>query len=596
MAACYSSGATAPLHGLANAMLGESSFAAKSSTFSSAPSKSASNGLHSRYQQHPSTLAPHLRHGAHHHNHQLHPLSPVIRSPPIPAAHPLDSFEQAWSQTAQQHHPAPADLIDPSEGYHQFAQLQHHHHYRHAPFEQAHPHRPFQLAPSPSEQHNHQNDPLLQGTFDKAWQQHTAAVSETMAITPAAHVQSATAGQNQAHPFQPATLPVTAANNTTLLSDFHNFVYQPEITPATLTASDGGSRHDTQEEASLDRAWSHATTASSWAEELQQQQQQQQQEDTNSEDEFSQDWSNEAFTAAYIAANQAHFDQIQARDDEREQRRLEVQERENQQKRRTGHGHLAPAIHTRDCTCTGQASSMAALGGPADQDEQHLLLYKEFMRFNKDPTSPSLLASTEDYRHGQGCHHGHHHQGKQQSSTWASEFTSTFTTSDTPIRHADGFESMTTDIEDAAMLYHPAARSRDDPRDPTESQPTAPPALLPHDGESDAWAREFASSSTQSSVIDSSSLHSSAQSQQRAPEWHRYLGEWNWQAMFAKPTHATNMTHPDSANDHVHTMGELRDAKGSEELALEHQRLQAVALSRLAALFGHLSMQTGGSK
>ncbi|KAG0268382.1 hypothetical protein DFQ27_006876 [Actinomortierella ambigua] len=499
----------------------------------------------------------------------------MIRSPPFPAANTFDSFEQAWSQHPQLPHPAPGDLIDPSEGYRRFAQL---HHHRQPHFEQAYP--TFHFTPSPSKQHNNHGH---QDTFDKAWQQCAAAASETMAITPAAHVQPLTAGQTQAlHPFRPATIPTTAADGSTLLTDFQTFIYQPETTPATLIAPGGESSHGTQGEASLEQAWGQAiaTTAndaSSWAQEMQQQEQH-----TDSEDEFSQDWSNEAFTTAYIAANRAHFDQIQARDDEREQRRLEIQEREKQLKRRTC--PLVTTRHPSDCNCTGQASSMATPGGPADQDEQHLLLYKEFMRFNKDPNSASLLSNT-------GGHHNHDHHHQGQAATWASEFAAaaaTLGTSISPIRHTDGFESMAADLDEAAMLYHPAAKSRVTPQDLANNQQAVLPEPMPPSGSGDAWVHEFASPSTHISSMDSS--HSpSSQTQQRAPEWHRYLGEWDWQSMFGKATAPlTTAT--------THASGELRHAKDPQSLVLEHQRLQAVALSRLAALFGHLSMQTGGSK
>ncbi|KAG0227261.1 hypothetical protein BGW41_003869 [Actinomortierella wolfii] len=580
MAACYSSGATAPLHGLANAMLGESSFAAKSSTFSPAHTKSAANSLHSHHHhQHSSasSLPPSVRHSIHQHNQLLQPLSPIIRSQPpsFSAARHQDSFEQAWSQHAQQHHPTPADLVDPSAEYYHFAQLHGHHQPFHA---QAPP--AVHFSPSPIAQHHHNHRP--QDDFDQMWQQHSAP-SETTAITPASHVQPTTQ-QTQTQPPARAT---TAVDSSTLLEDFQRFVYQPKVSPTTLSAPNN--EHLSQKDTILEEAWntsSHATatattdaSASSWAEELNQQ-------EDDSEDEFSQEWSNEAFTAAYIAANKAEFDRIQAIGDERERRRLENQEQQKEQRRQAGIPIIATVGDPSSCTCTGQASHMASTRSsePADQDDQHLLLYKEFMRFNKDPNSASLL-NTENHAHPQ-----HHHHQQLQPTTWESEFAQTTTTCPptqgtiTPIRHADGFESMTTDLYEAAMLYHTAARTKSDQRDHTDEQEAKSLS-------DDAWANEFASMHLSQSPL---SLRD-----QRASAWHRYHGEWDWQSMFGKVGTTQQqqlLAQYGESVDKVHNSGELRHMKSPDEQALEHQRLQAVALSRLAALFGHLSMQTDGSK
>lgn len=278
-------------------------------------------------------------------------------------------------------------------------------------------------------------------------------------------------------------------------------------------------------------------------------------DDEEDEDEFREEWSNDHFTQAYINSHQQQFRKIEEQEDLKEARLAEERERQ----RVVSGGPPRSAWMMAGSTVSASSSTAPAampttseqyrLRVPGLQEPYSLHLQEqisvdEFLQFRHDesPNGPSSMQPMLEPQH------------QQQLK---------------PIKAEDRFLSLVSDLRLAEQIYYPGASSATlTGQESTPSEQHSHVAKISSAG-GGAWAQEFTHD------------HRHQQNQQQQ----RHLGaEWNWEKLFGKdPRKALQLATEAS-------MASTSMAGGSTSEMTEHERLKTVALARLQALFGHLSL------
>ncbi|KAF9429139.1 hypothetical protein BGZ76_001752, partial [Entomortierella beljakovae] len=253
--------------------------------------------------------------------------------------------------------------------------------------------------------------------------------------------------------------------------------------------------------------------------------------DDEDEDEFREEWSNENFTQTYINNHQLKFQEIEEQDRLKEARLEE--ERERQRQASGGPPRNAWMMAGTISTNT-ETSGTSAFGS------------KRLKVPGLDSFDPPSEQQSSAFCVSEFMNFDYHGNTQPQSVH----------SNPNPIRSDDRFLPFVSDLHTAEQIYYPGATSATNPEqlDVDHNTPTT----------SSAWAQEFAT-----------------EDQQRK-QMKKFLGaEWNWEKLFGKdprkqtsPMLATN----ESESDNI---GKIVD---------ENDRLRTVALARLQALFGHLSL------
>ncbi|KAK3821950.1 MAG: hypothetical protein J3R72DRAFT_459382 [Linnemannia gamsii] len=279
-------------------------------------------------------------------------------------------------------------------------------------------------------------------------------------------------------------------------------------------------------------------------------------DDDDDEDEFREEWNNDHFTQAYINTHQSQFQQIEEQDRIKEARLAEERERQ----RATSGG---PPRSSYSWMMTGVPSPSTAM----------------------DAAIAGVTSNTAGPRRlrvpGLDPENNHFQQGSSNIGFSISEFvtfnhgnSTTATIGSTPmavakpIRAEDRFLSLVNDLHIAEQTYYPPASSTTLPAD--QNMDLDRPAYQPVTAvtTNNAWANEFATTTS---------------AQQQHQTLKRFLGaEWNWEKLFGKDPRKPL----DSSSSILATVAAVSAAATIDE----NERLKAVALARLQAVFKHLSL------
>ncbi|KAF9571038.1 hypothetical protein EC968_001072 [Mortierella alpina] len=292
---------------------------------------------------------------------------------------------------------------------------------------------------------------------------------------------------------------------------------------------------------------------SSWAQKMTQGQSEE--DDEEDEDEFREEWSNDHFTQAYINSHQQQFRKIEEQEDLKEARLAEERERQRVVSGGPPRSAWMMAGSTVSASNTIPASSVMPVTSRQDQlrvpgfqepvreDSQEQISVDEFLQFQhtKSPNVSSCIPPMLELQH------------QQQLK---------------PIKAEDRFLSLVSDLRLAEQIYYPGASSAT----LTEQEPTASQqhfnVTTPGCG---AWAQEF--------------THKHRHQQNQQQQHQRHLGaEWNWEKLFGKDPRKALQLATEASKASAAMAG------GPTSELTEHERLKAVALARLQALFGHLSL------
>ncbi|KAG0291958.1 hypothetical protein BGZ96_004664 [Linnemannia gamsii] len=304
-------------------------------------------------------------------------------------------------------------------------------------------------------------------------------------------------------------------------------------------------------------------------------------EEEDEEDEFREEWNNDHFTQAYINTHQSQFRQIEEQDRLKEARLAEERERQRVHSGgppRSSHSWMmtgVPSPSTAMDTAAAIAGGRRRQQGPGLEPEDSLyrdshpghssyFSIDEFETFNYTPTTmDSTPYSQHYYPHQQ-------HQEQQQVASVK------------PIRAEDRFLSLVNDLHLAEQTYYPPASSATLPSEDnldldlhlTTSAAAAhhsTPATVPTIS---AWAQEF--------TFDNQQQRTHA-----APK--KFLGaEWNWEKTFGKDPRKQLDSTINTATTTA-TAAAAAGATGATAID-ENERLKAVALARLQAVFKHLTL------
>ncbi|KAG0307115.1 hypothetical protein BGZ98_000997 [Dissophora globulifera] len=353
------------------------------------------------------------------------------------------------------------------------------------------------------------------------------------------HQQSA-AG-DYLHPVQTTLSGIAATSRSDLsVSEFESFRGQP-------ASNDPGS---TLKE--------HNTWAQEWSRDTQD-------ETEDDDDEFREEWNNDHFTQAYINSHQSQFRAIEEQDRIKEARLEEERERRRQA---SGGPPRSAWMMAGSATTTATenihqtqtvSDALSAMGPrrlrvpgvdsfdepslPMSAQQGSLFSVDEFMEFNL-----------------------------QQTPEWSTRFQNQPTPK--PVRADDRFMSLVSDLHLAEQIFYPGASSATLPElSDHQGHLSAPAAAIIQEQQGNfhqesGWANEFAVGNDQQTR------------QQR-----QYIGaEWSWERLFGKNPRKQLLLATEAS-----TAAASAAAARGEELD-EGARLKAVALSRLQALFGHLSL------
>ncbi|KAF9169553.1 hypothetical protein BGX21_010142 [Mortierella sp. AD011] len=475
MAECYSS-AGAPLNALANQLLGESSFSAKSSLFRSGQQQQQYQHQQQQLQQH------HPQH-----LHQRQGLFPrYVPQQQKSGIDTIDSFEQAWASSSH-------------------SAFNHHHHHH-----QQQQQIPTSNFAAPEQYHQFQPQRHIPDLdLISAWDQ-----QEQMRL-------KQDHANGQLHKVQTTVSGVTTASHPEFSTlEFENFTY----TPATIEDI-----HNTG-----DSAWAQEWSRHKGAE-----------TDEDEDDEFREEWSNDYFTQAYISSHQSKFREIEEQDRLKEARLEEERERQRQ----ASGGPPRSAWMMAGAVSTVTETAGANMYGPKR-------LHVPGLDALEDSQSQQNTAFNVEEFIGYSYYENNIDPQIQQSVQQQQ--------APKPIRSDDRFLSLVSDLHMAEQIYYPGATSATLPElsetDPENILTASASAMQPQTS-TGGWAQEFA-------VEDS-------QRQQKQ----KYMGaEWNWEKLFGK----------DPRRQASSTLSSRNDAEGN--VVDENDRLRAVALTRLQALFGHLSL------
>ncbi|KAF9278026.1 hypothetical protein BGZ68_008830 [Mortierella alpina] len=293
---------------------------------------------------------------------------------------------------------------------------------------------------------------------------------------------------------------------------------------------------------------------SAWAQEMVRGQPEE--DDEDDEDEFREEWSNDHFTQAYINSHQQQFRKIEEQEDLKEARLAEERERQ----RVVSGGPPRSAWMMAGSTVSASNNSTAPAAMPTTSEQYRLrvpglqepyslhlqeqISVDEFLQFHHDesPTGPSSMQPMLEPQH------------QQQLK---------------PIKAEDRFLSLVSDLRLAEQIYYPGASSATlTDQESTPSEQHSHVAKISSAG-GGAWAQEFTHD------------HRHQQNQQQQ----RHLGaEWNWEKLFGKDPRKALQLATEASKASASMAG------GSTSEMTEHERLKTVALARLQALFGHLSL------
>ncbi|KAF9545382.1 hypothetical protein EC957_011030 [Mortierella hygrophila] len=298
-------------------------------------------------------------------------------------------------------------------------------------------------------------------------------------------------------------------------------------------------------------------------------------EDDDDEDEFREEWNNDHFTQAYINTHQSQFRQIEEQDRLKEARLAEERERQRVTSggpprssyswMMTGVPSPSTAMDTAASAAAANSEGQSRLRVPGLDSEENLYQHShpgnssdfcvsEFETFNYTPT---ILNSTTPNSH-------HYHLHQEQSAPVK------------PIRAEDRFLSLVNDLHFAEQAYYPPASSATVPSQDLDVNLTTPATAAHHSplvtvSTNNAWAQEFTTTS-----IDH---------QHQAPK--KFLAaEWNWEKIFGKDPRKQL----DSAATTATVAASIAAAAAGGTTMDENERLKAVALARLQAVFKHLTL------
>lgn len=527
MAGCYSSSANAPLHALANQFLGESTFSAKSSLI-----RPSSTRYH--HQQGPGQAPGQGYHPGNlfprQHQHQpQHYVKHQLTASSSSKHKTIDdntAFEHAWSISSSSQ------------------QDQSRYHYQADPWATQFTNINAHQRPMPNQRHLHDLD--LISSWDHAVSLSTPTVSQ----------HPISGGDGSLLPGQELST-----------KEFDAYYYQP---PSEESSTDS---LWAQEMAHIEPSPSSSTTL------LQGTNTQTEDEEDDEEDEFREEWNNDHFTQAYINTHQSQFRQIEEQDRLKEARLAEERERQ-----RVNSG--GPPRSSYSWMMTGVPSPSTAMDTAIAGDQRRPQvpsldsednLYQdshprhssyfsidEFETFNYTPITMDSSPYSQHYNP---------HQQQQEQQVPAVK----------PIRAEDRFLSLVNDLHLAEQTYYPPASSATLPSEDNldlDLHLTTSAAVTHHSRPvtvptNSAWAQEF--------TFDNQQQH-----QHAAPK--KFLGaEWNWEKIFGKdPRKQLNST----INIATVTATATAAAAGATGATMinENERLKAVALARLQAVFKHLTL------
>ncbi|KAG0207677.1 hypothetical protein BGX33_006682 [Mortierella sp. NVP41] len=291
-------------------------------------------------------------------------------------------------------------------------------------------------------------------------------------------------------------------------------------------------------------------------------------DDDDDEDEFREEWNNDHFTQAYINSHQSQFRQIEEQDRLKEARLAEEREKQRQQASTAAAscpprsssswmmtGVLSPSTAMETMTAGPRRLRLPGLDPEEDYHYQQShpghtgFSVSEFESFNHDGTSSSSNHPSPYYPHQEFYH---------QPPTVK------------PIRAEDRFLSLVSDLHLAEQTYYPPASSATLPNELDEIQDFLPTTTTAAKNNNYAWVQEFNTTTTTTTTI--------AQHQQQTLQ--KFLGaEWNWEKLFGK-----------DPRKQIDLSSTTVSGAGGSAAINESERLKAVALARLQALLGHLSL------
>ncbi|KAG0209998.1 hypothetical protein BGX28_009777 [Mortierella sp. GBA30] len=278
-----------------------------------------------------------------------------------------------------------------------------------------------------------------------------------------------------------------------------------------------------------------AKNDSAWAQEMVQREKE---EDEVDEDEFREEWSNDACTQAYIDSHQQQFRRIEEQEELKEARLAEQRERQR----------VASGGPPRSAwMMAGSMSATATVAGTGKRRlkvpglDEHSIPVDD--HFSVDEFTQFI------HGHGRDPWDTTTEQQRQQPR---------------PIKAEDRFLSLVSDLNLAEQIYYPGASSAtltEQEQDKSLSDPTWRPTQASSTG---GWAQEFA--------VDN------------LLQRQRHLGaEWNWEKLFGKDPRKALQLATEASKASAAAAGDMSEME-------EHERLKTVALARLQALFAHLSL------
>jgi len=287
------------------------------------------------------------------------------------------------------------------------------------------------------------------------------------------------------------------------------------------------------------------STQSEWASELEDQdrvdlkiaQTVKDEDDDDDEDEFREEWSNDYFTQAYINSHQSQFRKIQETEQLKE---AKLQEERERLKRSTPSSYMASSTavsgsYPARVTDFQARPRLRVPGLEPEEDERAMFSLDEYAQFN--------------------------HVSDTQKSIQLPK----------PIHAQDRFLSLVSDLHIAGQIYYPGASLATLPNSMSDQE-------LDTCTYNNGWAQEFAVETELSAKIQ------------------KHLGaEWSWEKLFGKDPRkaaerAQRQLEQQQQDYQTRQTGHVRVLTSKEQS--EHDRLKAVALSRLQAVFCHLSLTT----
>ncbi|KAF9144777.1 hypothetical protein BG015_012101 [Linnemannia schmuckeri] len=296
-------------------------------------------------------------------------------------------------------------------------------------------------------------------------------------------------------------------------------------------------------------------------------------DDDDEEDEFREEWNNDHFTQAYINTHQSQFRQIEEQDRLKEARLAEERERQRVTSGgppRSSYSWMMTGVPSPSTAMHTAAAAATISGGegrlqiPGLDSEEKLYQHShpghssdfcvsEFESFNYLPNAPNTPNTTMDTT--PYSHHQHYHQ--EQPALLKC------------IRAEDHFLSLVNDLHLAEQTYYPPASSATLPSEDFDFDLTVPAAAAHHSppvrvSTNSAWVQEFSTT-----AID----------HHQTPK--KFLSaEWNWEKIFGK-----------DPRKQLGSAANTATVAGSVVTMIdENERLQAVALARLQAVFKHLTL------